>query len=219
MSSQQLLPRIDPEEEALRLERRGARLLRRKQQQRARLILWGSIGSTIVLLGLAGFFFLHIQAILAINTAYPSINGVSCQSMEQNGYHIHAHLTIYIKAKRVTIPQGIGIAPDGSCYYWLHTHTDDGIIHIEAPQKQSNLALDDFLTIWHAGFARLNFPPELLQSTGWQIFINGKPFDGIVTSPLNTEVPLNSHAAITLEYGSPNPPPDIIYAFPPDLPQ
>jgi hypothetical protein len=48
----------------------------------------------------------------------------------------------------------------------MNTHTSDGIVHTEAPeapQKKSNLALDDFLTIWHVGFAKLNFSPELTQ--------------------------------------------------------
>lgn len=139
--------------------------------------------------------------------------------MEQGGYHIHAHLTIYANGQRVTVPKGIGIAPDGSCFYWLHTHTSDGIIHVEAPQKQHNEALDDFLTILHDGFAHLGFPAALTQQTGWKIYVNGQPFSGIVTSPLNTEVPLASHDAVTLEYGSPNPPPDVLYVFPPNLPR
>src|SRR6266567_1704009 len=220
MSSKQAIPEINTEEEQLRLERRAARMKRRKQRQRARLILWGTIASSILLLGIMGFTFLRIQADPINNTVYPPINGIPCDAA-QNAYHIHIHLTIYINGKRVTIPKNIGIATDGSCFYWLHTHSSDGIIHIEAPQKQSNLALDDFLTIWHDRFANLNFPPEMLQTTGWKIWINGKLFSGVVTSPLQTEVPMNSHDIITLEYGSPNPKPDnaSTYHFPVDLPK
>jgi hypothetical protein len=103
----------------------------------------------------------------------------------------------------------------------MHTHSSDGIVHIEAPQKQSNLALDDFLTIWHVGFAKLNFPPELTRSTGWKIFVNGQPFTGSVSAPINTEVPLSSHDIVTLEYGTPNPKPDdaSTYQFPANLKQ
>jgi hypothetical protein len=221
MSRQQLIPQIASEEEELRQERRAARMQRRKQRRRARVILWGTIGTSILLLGLIGFIYLRLQVQLASNTTYPPINGISCDPMTQNGYHIHIHLTIYIQGKRVTIPQNIGIAADGSCFYWMHTHTDDGIIHIEAPKKLHNLALDDFLTVWHDGFANLNFPPELIQSTGWKIFVDGKPFGDLVTSPLNTEVPLASHDIVTLEYGTPKPKPDdaSTYQFPPDLKQ
>ena len=217
MSSQQLIPQLDPEQEEIRRERRAARRHRRRQSQRAKLILWSTIGSSLLLLGLISFIFLQIQRIVSYNPLYPPINGVPCDSTEQDAYHIHVHLTIYLHGQRVAIPAGIGIAPDGSCFYWMHTHTADGIIHIEAPSKVHNVALDDFLTIWR--FAKLNFPVQLNAATGWKIYINGKPFAGTVTSPLHTEVPLASHDAVTLEYGTPNPPPDTFYAFPPDLPE
>lgn len=220
MSSKQEMPEMYTQDEELRQERRQTRMQRRKHRQRARIILRATIGSSVLLLVLMGFIFLHLQTILASNSAYPPINGVSCDA-GQDAYHIHIHLTIYINGKRVTIPQNIGIASDGSCFYWMHTHTDDGIVHIEAPQKLHNLALDDFLTIWHDGFAKLNFPPELTQSTGWKIYVNGQPFADIVTSPLTTEVPLATHDIVTLEYGTPGPKPDdaSTYQFPANLKQ
>jgi hypothetical protein len=220
MSSKQVIPELGTAEEELRQERRAARMQRRKHRRRARIILWTTIGSSVLLLGLVGFTFLRIQTSPTTNTAYPPINGIPCDAA-QNAYHIHIHLTIYINGKRVTIPKNIGIATDGSCFYWMHTHTSDGIIHIEAPQKQSNLALDDFLTIWHDGFAKLNVPPELTQSSGWKIFVNGQPFANTVTSPLNTEVSLASHDIVTLEYGTPDPKPDdaSTYQFPANLKQ
>jgi hypothetical protein len=217
MSSQQVLPPISPEEEALREERRAIRFTRRRQQRRARLSVWSSIGLTVLLLLVMGFAYLQVQHLVSANTLHPPISGLSCDSMEQNGYHIHVHFTIYINGQPLTIPAGIGIPTDGTCFYWMHTHTDDGIIHIEAPQKLHNLALDDFMTLWQQGFANLNFPPQMTQSSGWKIFVNGKPFNGVVTSPLYTEVTFQPHDAVTLEYGSPNPPPDIFYAFPAGL--
>ncbi len=217
MNSQQVLPHISPEEEALREERRAGRSARRRQQRRARFSVWSSIGMTVVLLLVMGFAYLQVQRLVSANTLHPPISGLSCDSAEQNGYHIHVHFTIYINGKPLTIPAGIGIPGDGTCFYWMHTHTDDGIIHIEAPQKLHNLALDDFITLWQQGFANLNFPPQMIQSSGWKIFVNGKPFNGVVTSPLYTEVTFQPHDAVTLEYGSPNPPPDTFYAFPAGL--
>jgi len=221
--SQQLIPQeTDTGQEELQRERKErveARRQRRKLRRRTQLLLWGAIGSSIVLLGLMGFIFLQIQSIIAFNALHPPINGVSCDSREQNAYHIHIHLTIYLNGNPTPIPAGIGIPSDGTCFYWMHTHTSDGIIHIEDPAKLHNLALDDFLAIWRDGFAKLNFPPQINQHTGWKIYVNGKPFAGVVTSPLNTEVPLASHDLVTLEYGTPNPPPDTIFVFPPGLPK
>ena len=215
MNRQPLIPQ--PEEEAFRQERREYRAIRRKQQRRARISVWASISISALLLLAMGFFYLQVQHTTSIATLHPPISGISCDSMEQNGYHIHVHFRIYINGKELTIPTGIGVPTDGSCLYWMHTHTDDGIIHIEAPQKLHNLALDDFMTVWQEGFATLNFPQEMLQPSGWQIFVNGKPFNGVVKSPLLTEVALQPHDAITMEYGSPNPPPDVSYAFPAGL--
>lgn len=220
MSSQQLIPQtpLDPEQEELRRERREARTERRKQHRRARLLLWSTIGSTVILLGFIGAVFFQVNAI--INPAHPAINGIPCDTSGMTvKFHIHAHLTIYINGKKAAIPQGIGIPTDGSCIYWLHTHTSDGIIHIEAPQQQSNEALDDFLAIWTEGFPKLGYPPQLNLTTGWKIYIDGKLFPGAVNSPVHTEVPLASHDAITLEYGTNNPPPDKFYIFPADLPK
>src|SRR5205085_10110806 len=102
------------------LERRATRMRRRRERHRTKIILWGTVTSSILLLGLIGLLYLRIQTTLTSNTAYPSINGVSCDDTMQNGFHIHAHLTIYVNGQRVTIPQGVGIATDGSCFYWLH---------------------------------------------------------------------------------------------------
>lgn len=219
MSNQQLIPQtpLDPEQEELRRERREARMDRRKQRRRARLLLWGTIGSTVVLLSFIGAVFLQINGIT--NPLHPAINGVPCDASGMTvGFHIHAHLTIYVNGKKEPIPQGIGIPTDGSCIYWLHTHTSNGIIHIEAPQQQPNEALDDFLAIWTEGFPKLGYPPQLLLTTGWKAYTNGKLFTGPLNSPVHTEIPLASHDAITLDYGTNNPPPDKFYIFPADLP-
>ena len=222
MSSQQLIPQpspqppLSPAEEELRRERREARMERRKQRQRARLLLWGTLGSTILLLGFVGIIYFQVNAI--VNPTHPAINGIPCDTSGMTvKFHIHAHLTIYINGKQAVVPKGIGIPADGSCIYWLHTHTSDGVLHIEAPQQQSNEALDDFLAIWTEGFPKLGYPPQLNLTTGWKVYINGKPFTGALNSPVHTEIPLTAHAAITLEYGTNNPPPDKSYAFPPGL--
>ncbi len=68
-------------------------------------------------------------------TAYPPVDGISCDQGEHSDYHIHVHVTMYINDQSVTIPAHVGIAPDGSCIYWLHTHDTSGIIHVEAPSS------------------------------------------------------------------------------------
>ena len=59
------------------------------------------------------------------------------------------------------IPYGIGIpgfqavstsagpfVETGSCFYWLHVHADDGIIHIESPSTTQTFTLGQFFAEW-----------------------------------------------------------------------
>ena len=81
-----------------------------------------------------------------------TVDGVQCQAGEQTVVHVHTHLTIFVNGKAQVIPYGIGIpgfqavstpqgpfVETGSCFYWLHVHADDGIIHIESPSTTDDL--------------------------------------------------------------------------------
>jgi len=137
-----------------------------------------------------------------VNAAYLPVDGINCDALEHTAYHIHAHLTIYINGKQVAIPQGIGIASDQSCLYWLHTHTSDGVIHIEFP-KQGTPTLGNFLDMWGQKFQQLGFQNEMASSAGWTVYVDGKQ----VTENFNQLV-LQSHQVITVAYNSPNITPD-----------
>jgi len=88
------------------------------------------------------------------------VDQISCQTGEQTLFHIHAHLAIFVNGKAWQIPAAIGIpgaqaqqTPNGpyiatgSCFYWLHTHAADGIIHIESPVHRS-YTLGNFFDEW-----------------------------------------------------------------------
>ena len=145
-----------------------------------------------------------------VNAAYPPVDGIYCDALEQTAYHIHAHLTIYINGKQVTVPQGVGIASDQSCFYWLHTHTSDGVVHIEFP-KQGSPTLGNFLDIWRQSFSQPGFHNELASSADWTIYVDGKK----VTSDFNHLI-LQPHMVITIAYNSPNIKPDTSFNWPPN---
>ena len=78
-----------------------------------------------------------------------TVDGVQCNTGEQLVSHVHTHLTIFVNGQARVIPYGIGIpgsqavstkhgafVETGSCFYWLHTHADDGVIHVESPSSQ-----------------------------------------------------------------------------------
>lgn len=136
-----------------------------------------------------------------------TVDGVQCNSSEQALFHIHAHLTIFVNGQQRQVPYGIGIpnvqaqqtaegpfAAAGSCFYWLHTHADDGIIHIESPVQQT-FTLGDFFDIWGQPLSRTQVGP----AKGPVVALyNGKQFPG---NP--RDIPLDAQANIQLEVGTP----------------
>jgi hypothetical protein len=147
------------------------------------------------------------------NAAYPPVDSVYCDQLEQTSYHHHVHLTIYMNGQQVPFPAGVGIAgtlSSPTCYYWLHTHATDGLIHIEAPSQHS-FSLKNFLDIWQS-FATSNsqytFPTQLSLSDGWTMYVNGKKVDSDF-SKIDISSNQAWHELITLMYNSPNAKPDM----------
>jgi hypothetical protein len=90
-----------------------------------------------------------------------SVNGIQCQTNEQTVTHVHTHLTVFVNGQARVIPYGVGIPgfqaeqtaqgpfiSTGSCFYWLHVHANDGIIHIESPSTSMSFTLGEFFDIW-----------------------------------------------------------------------
>lgn len=113
-----------------------------------------------------------------------------------------------------TLPAGIGlIEPIAQqtaygpfygathCYYWLHTHATDGIIHIESPTARV-YTLGNFFNLWRQPLSGTQVAGVKGKVTA---FLNGKPW---TKDP--RAIPLLSHASIQLNVGSPQAPPHVI---------
>lgn len=204
-------------QERRREEQRKREEERHRATRSKRITIIGIIAASVIAVAVLAYVVLAqrqtsanvvpVQGQAPAKAAYPSIDGITCQNSEQSGIHIHAHVSIFIDGKSMPIPANVGIAPDGSCLYWLHTHDASGIIHIEAPSGTS-FTLKDFLDIWKSRFQELGYPSELDQSSGWQVYVDGKPF----TSDFHT-IPLQAHTLITLAFNSPGVPPDTSYPW------
>jgi hypothetical protein len=146
----------------------------------------------------------------ASTTGTGKVDGISCGATEQLVYHIHAHLAVFKNGQAYTLPAGVGIpgsqpepspqgpiASGGSCIYWLHTHTTDGVIHIESPSK-AIYTLGNFFDEWHQPLSESQVAGLSGKVTA---FVNGKPWK---KSP--RDIPLLPHADIQLEIGEPSPP-------------
>jgi hypothetical protein len=114
-----------------------------------------------------------------------SVDGVNCDPTEAFTFHIHAHLDMIVDNKFVTIPAGIGIKPN-ECLFWLHTHTSDGIIHIESPATRI-FTLGQFIQVWdNTPIISPTFEKLTNGDTNLKVFVNGKEvkdsFDKIALS-------------------------------------
>jgi hypothetical protein len=140
-------------------------------------------------------------------TTGQAIDGISCQTSEQTVFHIHTHLTIFVNGKQMQVPAGIGIPgavatqtqagpfiDSGTCFYWLHTHAADGIIHIESP-VQRTFTLGEFFDEWGQTLGPDQVGPAHGKVT---VIVNGQVFKG---NP--RDVPLGSHENLQVEVGSP----------------
>jgi hypothetical protein len=147
----------------------------------------------------------------AVNSAqYPqTIDGISCNTSEQLVYHIHAHLTIFVNGKARQVPYGIGIAPPlqysttngtfvegGSCFYWLHSHAADGIMHIESP-TQTTYTLGQYFDVWGQPLKKGQVGPAVGKLT---VYVGGKVYTGDPRA-----IQLTTHTQIQLDVGSPAP--------------
>jgi hypothetical protein len=82
----------------------------------------------------------------------------------------------------------------GSCFYWLHTHAADGIIHVESPITRT-YTLGDFFDLWGQTLGPTQVGPARGRVTA---LYNGQVFRG---NP--RDIPLTKHAQIQLEVGQP----------------
>lgn len=76
---------------------------------------------------------------------------LACDKEMAGGFHIHPVLEIVVNGESVLIPQNIGVRE--TCMTVLHTHTADGLIHVESPEKR-DFTLGDFFAVWEKPFTK-----------------------------------------------------------------
>jgi hypothetical protein len=111
-----------------------------------------------------------------------TIDKVQCDKIEHLVFHNHTKLVIKIQNETMGIPGGIGIIPN-DCIFWLHTHDESGIIHVESPIKQS-FTLNQFLNIWKE-FDNSSYPGDLYNVSsgkGVHITVDGNEVNSSSTS-------------------------------------
>jgi hypothetical protein len=147
------------------------------------------------------------RALAAPGAGHGPVDGIQCLGNEQLAFHIHAHLTVFDNGVARGIPYGVGIegpqtmrTPEGifvgggRCFYWLHTHSADGTVHIESPVVRT-LTLGNFFDVWGQKLG----PDRVGPASGHVTAI----YDGRVFEGNPRQIPLTAHAQIQLDVGRP----------------
>jgi hypothetical protein len=142
-----------------------------------------------------------------------TVDGVQCQAGEQTVVHVHTHLTIFVNGQARVIPYGIGIpgfqaeqtaqgpfVTTGSCFYWLHAHANDGIIHVESPSTNDSFTLGQFFDEWGIPLST----SQVGSATGHVTVFFTAPGEktGLYTGNPR-DLPLGDHYQIQLVVGTP----------------
>ena len=126
------------------------------------------------------------------------IDGIHCDRQEGAAEHIHAHLSLYDRGRAVALPANVGIPMSAQCLYWLHTHSDDGVIHIESPVRRT-FTLGEFFDIWGPELSATRAGPVVApQRRRLVIVVNGKPWSGDPRA-----IVLHDHESIVIQNGPP----------------
>ena len=175
---------------------------------------WSSSRPVAPVDGPEGVAIYNVPNLAPANTTRPgyAVDGITCQSSAKEvvKYHIHVEVSLFVNGQRMRLPAGVGItAPmlvqhssagtfDNAgiydCLYWLHTHVDDGVIHVEAPQH-GDFTLGQFFNIWGQPLGPRQVGPERGQVV---VFENGQRLTG---DPRLT--PLLAQGNIQIDVGNP----------------
>jgi len=141
------------------------------------------------------------------------VDGIECEGNEQLVSHYHAHLAIFAGGQQRAVPDGVGMVgplaevptpygpfdhPETGCIYWVHTHDQTGMIHLELP-AEFVVTLGDFFDLWGQPLSSTQVGPV----TGKVVaFVNGVRYSG---NPRN--IVLGDHTLVQLDLGTPVVPP------------
>jgi hypothetical protein len=125
------------------------------------------------------------------------IDGIRCDQAEGAVFHIHPHLALFDHGRSVGIPDDVGRPLVANCLYWMHTHTPDGLIHIESPVFRT-FTLGNFFDVWGQPLSMTSAGPARVKKGQLRVFVDGRRYAG---NPRAIE--LAQHTDVTIEAGPP----------------
>jgi len=126
------------------------------------------------------------------------IDGIPCDTAEGALLHFHPHLSVSDHGKPVVVPEDVGRPLATPCLYWMHTHTPDGIIHIESPRYRT-FTLGEFFDIWAQPLTKSNIAgAKLRKGEKMLVWVAGRPYTGNLR-----KLELAQHLDIAIAVGPP----------------
>lgn len=127
-----------------------------------------------------------------------AIDGIRCDASEGAVEHIHSHLQLFDRGRLAGVPGQVGIPQGAGCLYWVHTHSDDGIIHIESPVIRT-FTLGQFFDIWDTTLSRTQAGGiRARHGQTLRVTVNGRRWTGDPRS-----IPLRDREEIVIQNGPP----------------
>ena len=136
-------------------------------------------------------------AVAAVPSGQP-VDGIRCEAMEGAVFHIHQHVAIFDHGRAVQIPPDVGRPLAAQCFYWIHTHTPDGIVHVESPAFRT-YTLGQFFDVWGQPLSRNDVAgARPRRGEHVVVWVDGHKYAGDPRA-----IPLTAHLDVTLEVGPP----------------
>jgi hypothetical protein len=126
------------------------------------------------------------------------LQAMALPQLNEQVFHVHAMLRVYVNGKQVTVPPNIGLDQATQTFSPIHTHPDiPGVIHEEAA-KEFDFTLGQFFAVWGVKFSNDQLGPyKPGNGNVLQVYDNGEQ----VSDPVN--VVLQAHHLFTVGYGKP----------------
>jgi hypothetical protein len=125
------------------------------------------------------------------------LKAMGLPGLNEQIFHIHSWLHVYVDGKAVTVPVDIGLDQSTGTFSPLHTHDTSGIIHMEADRTYP-FTIGQVFAVWGVEFTNDQLGPY--KSGGGkqlQVYVNGNR----ITDPV--DYVMHEHDNIAVGYGKP----------------
>jgi hypothetical protein len=125
------------------------------------------------------------------------IQAMGLPGLNEEIFHIHSLLHVYVNGKSVTVPANIGLDQSTGTFSPLHTHDTSGIIHMEADQEYP-FTIGQVFAVWGVKFTNDRLGPyESGGGKQLQVYVDGER----VKDPIDRV--MHEHDNIVVGYGKP----------------